>query len=1304
MTMTESFSANGTRDLLTDLCRLVADRAPAELDIPSNFARRNEATENQFQESRRRAAERYEAQRTATREEYASARADLARRLEQEHGALLAEYENIRSAVIARHENTENAAKQELQESCWEATAISEAATGGLGLQLDDIKAHLDARWEELQLIQQEAVEKMKARGHWGNYPDPPPDDSLAQREPVHRLGDAVTAARAQLQRFPTPAVLRLFHFFRLAAVLAFLAFTGIIPLWLASHWEGWYWVAAGDVGVFILMLIVAFWFHGMATLQSAAAYRRLRQVFVNAGLLRPNALQAAKEELERHYNAGIERRNAELKAANDKYATIAAELKRRKEKALLEADEKYRPRLAEIAARREIELKQTDEKYARRLAALDDEHRAASDRQLDEYSRAMLESGQRFQHDWSAMSDRWHSGLERLETSVGELGAVCDRLFPPWDAFDWKQWTPPAKTPPAIRFGRHAVALADLDGGLPKDERLRRERNEFILPALLPFPDRSLLLLKADGDARARAVELIQSVMLRMLVSIPPGKVRFTIIDPVGLGENFSAFMHLADYDEQLVSNRIWTDQAHIEQRLATLTEHMENVLQVYLRNEFRTIQEYNDFAGELAEPYRVLVIANFPANFSESAAARLASIVASGARCGVFTLMSVDAKAQLPRHFELADLEPQALSLCWENGRCTWRHPEFGKLALSFDPPPPPGQFTDIVRAVGRKVKDADRVEVPFESALPDDGQWWTGDSRFGIDVPLGRAGAMKLQHLHLGKGTSQHVLISGKTGSGKSTLLHGLITNLAVRYSPDEVQFYLVDFKKGVEFKGYASAELPHARVIAIESEREFGLSVLDRLDLELKNRGDLFRKLGVQDIQGFRAAQPGEKMPRVLLIIDEFQELFVEDDRIAQNASLLLDRLVRQGRAFGIHVFLGSQTLAGAYSLARSTLGQMAVRIALQCSETDAHLILSEDNTAARLLTRPGEAIYNDANGLFEGNHPFQAVWLSDDRRETYLEKIRRLADQRGSATDPPIVFEGNAPSDLGKNPALREALSARSWPEPAASSRAWLGAAVAIKEATAAKFARQSGSNLLIVGQRDESALGILGACLVSLAAQHRPLPPTPERPCQQFYVLDGTRPDAPDAGFLRGLVGAVPHAAKFGTSRAAAEFIAEIAAELARREQAADEDVAPLFLFLYNLNRFRDLRKAEDDFSFSTSDEGEKGPNPAKQLEAILRDGPTLGIHTILWCDTYNNVSRALDRQSLREFEMRVVFQMNATDSSNLIDTPAASKLGIHRALFYDEGEGLFEKFRPYGLPDPRWLDGLKRQLASRDG
>jgi DNA segregation ATPase FtsK/SpoIIIE, S-DNA-T family len=158
-------------------------------------------------------------------------------------------------------------------------------------------------------------------------------------------------------------------------------------------------------------------------------------------------------------------------------------------------------------------------------------------------------------------------------------------------------------------------------------------------------------------------------------------------------------------------------------------------------------------------------------------------------------------------------------------------------------------------------------------------------------------------------------------------------------------------------------------------------------------------------------------------------------------------------------------------------------------------------------------------------------------------------------------------------------------------------------------------------------------------------------------------------------------------------------MLAEIVAELEARHQSGAEDVQPIFLFLYNLGRFRDLRK-EDDFGFS-SDDGSSS-TPAKKFVTILREGPPQGIHTLVWCDTYANVNRQLDRRNLQDFEMRVMFQMNATDSSSLMDSPEASRLGVHRAILYDEGQGVMEKFRPYGIPSPKYLAWVKEKLSAR--
>ena len=891
-------------------------------------------------------------------------------------------------------------------------------------------------------------------------------------------------------------------------------------------------------------------------------------------------------------------------------------------------------------------------------------------------------------------MSDAWKEGLGNFEKTTEAMNQAQHDAFPNWRDDDWKRWKTPTRIPPAVCFGRYRVDLAQVEYGIPKDDRLMPSQTQLALPAALPFPERSTLLLKSDDAGRPAAIEVIQAAMLRLLTSLPPGKVRYTIIDPVGLGENFSAFMHLADYDEQLVASRIWTEAAHIERRLTDLTEHMETVIQVYLRNEFQTIQEYNDFAGEMAEPYRVLVIANFPSGFSEAAAKRLTSIVTAGARCGIYTILNVDPKQRMPRDFHLSDLEAHAFQLVREEGSFVWDHSEFGHLPLEVDQPPESERFTELVRTVGGQVKDADRVEVPFSNVVPDKDAWWTEDSRRGVDIPLGRAGATKLQHLRLGQGTSQHVLTAGKTGSGKSTMLHALITSSALRYSPDELEYYLIDFKKGVEFKAYAAFNLPHAKVIAIESEREFGLSVLERLDQELKRRGDMFRRIGVQDVRGYRAAEPEARMPRILLIIDEFQELFVEEDNIAQSASLLLDRLVRQGRAFGIHVLLGSQTLAGAYSLARSTLGQMAVRIALQCSEADAHLILSEENTAARLLTRPGEAIYNDANGLFEGNHPFQVVWLPDHEREKYLRELDEYVQKQGYKGSAPIVFEGNIPADPRTNVLLAHILSGEQEPEYVHAPHAWLGAAVAIKEPTSVPLVRQSGSNLLLVGHREEAALGVLATSLVALAAQDRPGEGEPAR----LVVLDGTRADAPEAGFWPRFARQLGREVTVAAPRDAGRVIAEIDEEVRRRQEGGIEDAPPIYVVAYDLGRFRDLRREEDDYGFGMGEE--KPPSPGKQFANILREGPAVGVHLLMWCDSYNNVIRALDRQGLRDVDYRVAFQMNATDSSNLIDTPLATRLGVHRAILYNEGRGTVEKFRPYGLPTDEWMAAVRAQLA----
>jgi hypothetical protein len=1285
---------------LRDLLVLIAERGKLEPRIDREFESGKASALAAFDDAYQDIIIRFAQEKETAERELHQAREDIVARYRAERPAAEQDYRYARARALQQYASEKEAARAELQETRWTLNAVFEGKRSGLETRSRETGVQLTDALTKARAIEREAKAYLEACRQAHDFGEDEKKSLAKQKDPFVPLFDALATAEGNLHELRELRLPRYFKGERLLFLYALVWLVVVYPCILVC--DSWLWGILGSiVGVVVLSLVSSLWLYSVARRQVAGICIPLFDALWRVERLAKQCQNYSTVTF--HKQMGEARRafRKEVRQVKEKYKGARVEMKHKRRTLLRTANERFRDRREAIREIRMRDWARTTEKYRRSRTNLQERFDSDSRELQVGHDQELAELETRHEREWTHLVSMWQQGLSRLRAEIEDINQECGHLFPAWDSAHWGEWSPTAEVPTAIRFGEYHVDLSLLPNGLSRNPRLKvAGSTRFRLPALLPYVPRCSLLIQTSDDGRNPAVLTLQDMMYRLLTSLPPGKVRFTIIDPVGLGQNFASFMHLADYDEALVTSRIWTEVPHIEQRLADLTAHMETVIQKYLRNQFQTIEEYNTHAGEVAEPYRVLVLANFPVNFSTEAARRLVSIVNSGPRCGVHTLISVDMKHALPQGFNLADLDQPGVNLVWEDGHFVWQDHDFADYPLELEAPPQNELELQILHDVGLQAKEAKRVEVPFEFVAPAPEDWWTGDSRPGISVPLGRVGATKRQHLSLGQGTAQHVLIAGKTGSGKSTLLHALISNLALLYSPDEIHLYLVDFKKGVEFKTYAAHELPHARVVAIESEREFGLSVLQRLDAELKLRAEKFRAVGAQDLRTYRQLNGNQPVPRILMIVDEFQEFFVEDDKIAQDAALLLDRLVRQGRAFGMHILLGSQTLGGAYTLARSTIDQMAVRIALQCSEADAHLILSEDNSAARLLSRPGEAIYNDANGLVEGNNPFQVVWLADERREQYLQSIQELTRRRPPRTATgQLVFEGNAPADASKNELLNQVLAAPHWPAPASVAQGWLGEAIAIKDPTAAAFRSQSGSNLLIVGQNDEAALGILATALVSLAAQHT-LPEPGKKGSARFYALDGTVDDSPLAGFLARLPGVMPHPFRVASRREVPEAITEVADEVSRRQKEFVPDGPVVYLVVYGLQRFRELRKQDDDFGIPRR--GEEKTSTAKQFATILREGPSLGVHVLVWCDSLNNLNRALERQALREFELRVLFQMSVADSSNLVDTPVASKLGLHRALFHSEEQGRLEKFRPYGLPTSAWLDWVKQQFERK--
>jgi S-DNA-T family DNA segregation ATPase FtsK/SpoIIIE len=1316
----------GVLETLARLDRLrgaIREALARAAELERDFAARARKLQAQYEEALAAERARWTAENEAAQAEAAAAR----QRIEARHAArqkrIARALENARKQKLAEIEAAEGKNTFELQRAQLEADRVRDADTQTNKTDYENFNARLAEEQAALQRVAARARSTLRAYPSLARPLDAgakpaAPEAAATEHQLLEQLRDRMDQADRGLRQCRARVLPVWFRFLPvwlwvgliLAAPFAFL------PELRQFNFQAvparvWGIVAASLAGVFILYLLGRR-LAARPAAAVAAALHEARQLH-DAAARKADARFA--QETERIQLTHV----STTQMLNNQWQRLQAETKSLRADWSVRLGEQARKLNALNDGRRTHGLARLEQAHAERVTALAAE--SARRRKQIETTRAEGSEKIKAAADaaWQALETDWREKVLPLYAQLQEAAALAGEMFPPWRAELWRDFKLPEQFAHAARFAELAVDLEKFCEVSLTHKRLALPGATLALPLLLAIPRQASVLFETKQSGRAQVVGALNNLVLRLLTSAPPGRLAFTIFDPVGLGQNFAGIMHLADFEERLIHSRIWTQPAQFEQRLGELNEHIEKVTQMYLRNEYETLAEYNAQAGRLAEKYQFLVIADFPVNFSDVAVKRLQSIAASGPRCGVHLLLHWDQRKPAPVEFVPEELRQHAICIVPKGEGFVLAKANWDGTKLTLDAPPEAELATRLLQQIGQASTDSYRVEMPFEEAAPADGEMWSLDTTHELRVPIGRTGATKLQYLALGQGTRQHGLVAGKTGSGKSTLFHVIITNLALWCSPDQVEFYLVDFKKGVEFKCYATHKLPHARVIAIESDREFGLSVLQRVDEELKRRGDLFRKLGAQDLAGYKRAGGHEPMPRVLLLIDEFQEFFVEDDRIAQSAALLLDRIVRQGRAFGIHVLLGSQTLGGAYTLARATIGQMVVRIALQCNETDAHLIMTEDNPAPRLLSRPGEAIYNDDGGALAGNSPFQVVWLPDQQRDEWLAKVRAFAergrpgggaqreprpaaatgspDERAAGGTPalrrfvrePIVFEGNAPANVRDNPVLRDLLDAPTVP-PASGFRVFLGAPNSIKGPTEAVFRRASGSHLLVVGQREEAALALVGVALVSLAAQH-------PKSAARFRVFDCSAPDSAEAKFLERAVRVMPHEVKIVRPGEADQVLSALAGDQRQRAEGDAAGGPETYVLIHGLQRNKKLR-FDEEMSFSL--DASAAAHPGLLLNQLICEGGSLGFHVIATCDTYNNVMRMLSRKALSEFEMRVVFQMSANDSASLIDSPAANHLGLHRAILFNGHEGWLETFRPYALPDEAWWDEVGRKLA----
>ena len=196
--------------------------------------------------------------------------------------------------------------------------------------------------------------------------------------------------------------------------------------------------------------------------------------------------------------------------------------------------------------------------------------------------------------------------------------------------------------------------------------------------------------------------------------------------------------------------------------------------------------------------------------------------------------------------------------------------------------------------------------------------------------------------------------HVLVGGTTGAGKSELLQSLIAGLAVVNRPDELAFLLIDYKGGAAFG--ECAELPHAVGLVTDLDEHLTRRTLTSLTAEIRRREQVLRDAGVRDLDEYQRLADVERLPRLVIVVDEFRVLAEELPDFVSG----LVRLAAVGRSLGLHLVLATQRPSGAVS--PEIRANVNLRIALRMRDAGDSVDVVDSPRAATIdPRRPGRAL-------------------------------------------------------------------------------------------------------------------------------------------------------------------------------------------------------------------------------------------------------------------------------------------------------------------------------------------------------
>ena len=945
---------------------------------------------------------------------------------------------------------------------------------------------------------------------------------------------------------------------------------------------------------------------------------------------------------------------------------------------------------IAEVNDKYDVEKKNITEKYARQRLQLLTDHRKQQDDLKRQHQTELLASYQNMQRNVLAKVQP-----QEIADAV-HLQKSRDKALR-------TNFTLASEEPENVTIGSLEYKLDAILGNrlvskfMVENYRAVINGNSFVFPFTIGLNQNLSLFFKYNNSQANAAKDHIQTICMNAFLKTPPNKMRFHFFDPLKTGQSFAVFKHFED-DQQssysVILGGIQTDSASIEQQLQIVVDHIKTMQVNTFKGQYKNIREYNRANMLNPQPYNIVGIMDFPAGFTAKAVDLLEQIVATGKECGVYAIVmcnedvvsTVDAK--IKNQIKNISAASTAYQLS-EKGY--YLEQESGidqNMIFTISPPISVKKIVEIAPIMKKGIKDAGRIVIDYKYIAPNPKQFFSFSSDEGLIIPIGMSGASDIQYLTLGRPGSQsvHALIGGQIGSGKSRLLHAIITSSILQYSKDELQIYLVDFKSGTEFKIYADYNLPNFKVIAIESEQEFGLSVLQYIMKESDRRAQLFNSCSVSDITAYNRSAEAErsgKLPRILVVIDEFHELFNSaNTAVSAEASRLLDNILRLKRSFGVHVILCTQSVRGLGEVNEAAMAQIAVRIALKCPKEDADILLGRGSDAMAQIEEndAGSAIYLPAISTPKTNNRFRVGYISQEAHNEILNGIEKYYASRGIDMGQTRVLVSDVADS--RDSVFQEYL--RHDRLTVENRKVHFGESLNIDRSIAVPFEFMSNENMLLAGKDAQKAQNILFFITLDLVLQK--VKAARERTAQpMIYVFNFNEgADLSVIDKLQDMEMLLPDYIEEATALDAMDRLSEVY-ELYKNKTNPQEIV---WVIISNLGLASEFQNA----IYSSNCQG------FTMLDEILRNGPQKGVFTIAWHDDLM-LFRQKYPNLIDTFKKRIAFNLSDEEAMNFADVVKDASINKNNAIYFEMGKGK-QKFRPYSVPMQDWLDEMVGKIS----